>query len=95
MPEETAHRFAPKARVGVYQRRESAVGRTFLRFSFAATAVAPEPGFTFDHGIERTLWMTRDEIAAAIERFRSPWVRASVDDFPAGRHLPLDMIRTL
>ena len=92
--EETAHRFVPQALVGVYQWKEPDAGRTFLRFSFVGSVDAPVPGALLDDGIERTLWMTRDEIAGASARFRSPWVLVSVDDFLAGRRLPLNLIRT-
>ena len=50
---------------------------------------------SLDRGIERTVWMTRDEIAAAAKRYRSPWVLISIDDYLAGRRMPLDLIRTL
>ena len=93
--EETTCRFTPQALVGVYQWRESEGGRTFMRFSFAGSVAAPDTGLSLDHGIERTVWMTRDEIAAAAERYRSPWVLISIDDFLAGRRMPLDLIRTL
>ena len=92
--EETAHRFVSQALDGIYQWKEAAAGRTFLRFSFVGSVESPAPGFALEVGIERTLWMTREEIAAASARFRSPWVLISIDDFLAGRRMPLDLIRT-
>ncbi len=93
--EETTCRFTPQALVGVYQWRETGGERTFMRFSFAGSVAAPDPGLSLDHGIERSLWMTRDEVAAAAGRYRSPWVLISIDDYLAGRRMPLDLIRTL
>jgi uncharacterized protein (DUF2126 family) len=43
----------------------------------------------------RTLWLSRDEIAAESARLRSPMVLTSVDDWLAGHRLPLDAIRWL
>ena len=48
-----------------------------------------------DHGILRALWLDRDEVASAGARLRSPMVLASIDDWLAGRRLPLDAIRSL
>jgi hypothetical protein len=48
-----------------------------------------------DDGILRTLWLTREEIAAESARLRSPMVLASVDDWLAGHRLALDTIRWL
>lgn len=93
--EETTCRFTPQALIGVYQWREAGGGRTFMRFSFAGTVAAPDSSLDLDHGIERFLWMTRDEIAAASGRYRSPWVLICIDDYLAGRRMPLDLIRTL
>lgn len=93
--EETTCRFTPQAVVGVYQWRENEGGITFMRFAFAGSVAAPDAGLSLDHGIERTVWMTRDEIAAAAKRYRSPWVLISIDDYLAGRRMPLDLIRTL
>ena len=93
--EETACGFTPEALIGVYQWREPARGRTFMRFSFAGSVSAPVADLKLDAGIERALWMTRDEIAAAAGRFRSPWVLVSIDDYLAGRRMPLDLIRSI
>ena len=93
--EETARPFQPEALTGIYQWRDSARERTFLRFTFCGHAGDVLPGRSLDAGIARTLWMTREEIAASAARHRSPWVLTCVDDYLAGRRLPLDLIRTL
>ena len=41
------------------------------------------------------VWMTRDEIAAAQPRLRSPMVLRGVDDFLAGQRLPLETLARL
>jgi 8-oxo-dGTP pyrophosphatase MutT (NUDIX family) len=95
--EETAYDFTPTALVGMYMSRYCSKRRgtdvTYLRFTFCGT-----PGRQYDepldHGIIRTLWMTRDEIAATEERHRSPIVLRCVDDYLAGKRVPLDLMHT-
>lgn len=70
-------------------------GEAFLRFTFAAQALAHDPARPLDDGIVRALWMTREEVVAASERLRSPMVLAGIDDWLAGHRLPLNAIRNL
>ncbi|NCT66316.1 MAG: NUDIX hydrolase [Rhodanobacteraceae bacterium] len=92
--EETGWHVALTCLLGVQQWR-SPSGRQFVRFTFAAEPLRHEPARPLDEGIVRALWLHRDEIAAAAERLRSPMVLASVDDWLAGRRLPLDAVRQL
>lgn len=95
--EETAHEFLPEALVGMYMSRYLSKSRgrdiTYLRFTFCGKA-----GRRFDqpldHGILRTLWMTRDELAACQERHRSPIVLQCVDDYLAGQRTALALLHT-
>lgn len=95
--EETAHEFTPHALVGMYMSRYRSPRRaqdvTYLRFAFCgeAGAVHERP---LDHGIIRTLWMTRDELAACPERHRSPLILQCVDDYLAGRRTALNLLHT-
>jgi hypothetical protein len=66
---------------------------TYLRFTFCGTAGA-EHDRPLDEGIIRTLWMTRDELAACQERHRSPLVLQCVDEYLAGRRAPLALLHT-
>jgi 8-oxo-dGTP pyrophosphatase MutT (NUDIX family) len=95
--EETAHDFTPTALVGMYMSRYCSKRRgtdvTYLRFTFCGTA-GKEYDQPLDHGIIRTLWMTRDEIAACEERHRSPIVLRCVDDYLAGLRAPLELLHT-
>ena len=45
-----------------------------------------------DHGILRSLWMTIDELRASVDRHRSPLVLQCIEDYLAGKRLPLDAI---
>ena len=79
--------------VGIYQWAND--DGHFLRFTFSANARSHDPARELDNGIVRALWMTRDEIAAAQGRLRSPMVLRGIDDFLAGKHLPLDALNYL
>ena len=50
-------------------------------------------GRALDAGIVRAVWLTRDEIVACRERHRSPLVLQCVDDYLAGRRMPLALLR--
>lgn len=91
--EESAHPFTPEYLVGVYHWPDESKDITYLRFAFGGALGAAVAGRALDAGIVRTLWLTRDEVAAARARHRSPYVLACVDDYLAGRRFPLDLVR--
>lgn len=95
--EEAAHDFVPQALVGMYMSRYTSKIRgtdvTYLRFAFCGQA-GRQYDRPLDHGILRTLWMTRDEMAACQERHRSPLMLKCVDDYLAGKRAPLDLLHT-
>jgi 8-oxo-dGTP pyrophosphatase MutT (NUDIX family) len=78
--------------VGIYQWAHADSDRHFLRFSFAARPVEHDPERTLDAGIERAVWLTRPQLAAEHARLRSPMVLRCVDDWLAGKRLPLDAL---
>lgn len=93
--EETAWRFEPRAIVGVYVWRPEHVSRTFLRIAFAGDLLGHDPVRPLDHGILRTRWLTREQLAAPQARLRSPLVLQCVDDYAAGVRHPLSLITHL
>lgn len=93
--EETAFEIALDAFVGVGQWHSPVHRHHIVRFAFAGHAIRQHPERALDAGITRTLWMTYAEIAAAHARLRSPLVLSSLDDWLAGRRLPLTMLRSL
>jgi 8-oxo-dGTP pyrophosphatase MutT (NUDIX family) len=93
--EETGWRVELTGFVGVYQWANNDGDRHFLRFAFAARALAHDAQRPLDDGIVRALWLTRAEIAAAQARLRSPMVLRCVDDWLAGKRLPLDAVTSL
>jgi ADP-ribose pyrophosphatase YjhB (NUDIX family) len=90
--EESAHPFTPEFLVGIYHWPNEPKDVTYMRFAFGG-AVGPAQARALDTGIVRTVWMSREEIAASRARHRSPYVLACVDDYLAGRRFPLDLVR--
>jgi 8-oxo-dGTP pyrophosphatase MutT (NUDIX family) len=88
--EETAHRFAPEALVGIYRWHYAARDVTFLRFCFSGRIEGVERR-ALDREIVRLHWLTREELLARRAEHRSPLVQRCVDDFLAGRRFPLDV----
>ncbi|MFT5645263.1 MAG: 8-oxo-dGTP pyrophosphatase MutT (NUDIX family) [Janthinobacterium sp.] len=95
--EETAHDFTPTALVGIYLSRYRSVRTgldvSYLRVTFCGD-VGREHDQPLDHGIIRTLWMGRDEMAACQERHRSPLMLQCVDEYLEGRRVPLSLLHT-
>ena len=96
--EETAHHFTPTALVGVYlsrfQRPTTGEDVTYLRLAFCGSLGLQEAGRGLDAGIVRTVWMTPQEVRASASRHRSPLVVRCLDDYLAGRRLPLEAVFT-
>ena len=95
--EEAAHEFFPDALVGIYMSRyiSSRTGAevTYLRFAFCGT-LGRQLDRALDEGILRTVWMTREELAACTERHRSPLVLRCIDDYLDGQRMPLSVLYT-
>jgi 8-oxo-dGTP pyrophosphatase MutT (NUDIX family) len=96
--EETAHPFEPSALVGIYlariTRESTGEDITYLRFAFCGAVGEPIPGRVLDEPVERTLWMTLDEVRASQPRHRSALVLQCIEDHHAGRRHPLDLLHT-
>jgi len=93
--EETAWTFHPEALVGIYYWEQPERQRSFLRFAFSGHVTDHEAHRPLDRGIERAVWLTREQIALRSSRLRSPMVMRCIDDFTAGRRYPLDVIRNV
>ena len=90
--EETGWKVTLTDFIGVYQWTNPDASRHFLRFAFAASPTHHDPNQPLDTGIERAVWLTRDEIVAATQRLRSPMVLRNVDDWLASKRFPLEVI---
>jgi 8-oxo-dGTP pyrophosphatase MutT (NUDIX family) len=93
--EETAWGFEPRAIVGVYVWRPAHMNRTFLRIAFSGELAGHDSARPLDHGILRTRWLNREELAQPRARLRSPLVLQCVDDYLAGARFPLSLISHL
>jgi 8-oxo-dGTP pyrophosphatase MutT (NUDIX family) len=93
--EETAWRFTPEFLVGVYLWAHPSGKSSYLRVCFGGSVHGHEPGSPLDAGIERALWLARDELQARSGRLRSPLVLAVVDDYLAGERYPLGVLKSL
>jgi 8-oxo-dGTP pyrophosphatase MutT (NUDIX family) len=89
--EETAWTFAPSALVGIYLWR-SPRGQTTLRFAFTGSVSALDTARRLDPPVQATHWFTRQEVIGRRERLRSVLVMRCIDDYLAGRRVPLAAI---
>jgi 8-oxo-dGTP pyrophosphatase MutT (NUDIX family) len=67
---------------------------TYVRLAFCGSVGQEIAGLSYDKEIIRTLWMSADDIRAAPEQHRSPMVMLCINDYLAGRRMPLDTVRT-
>jgi 8-oxo-dGTP pyrophosphatase MutT (NUDIX family) len=93
--EESAWHFAPQSLVGIYLWKQPESGKSFLRVAVAGAVTSHEPQRRLDRGIERTLWLPRDQIVAKSARLRSPMVLRCIDDYLAGSRHSLDVLQYL
>lgn len=93
--EETAWVFRPEALVGVYFWEQPERNLSFLRFAFCGTVVDHDPNRQLDRGIERALWMSREQIVVRAARLRSPMVLRCIDDYRSGQRFPLNVVTDL
>jgi 8-oxo-dGTP pyrophosphatase MutT (NUDIX family) len=96
--EETTCPFVPSELVGIYLARmlhpRSGEDITYLRFAFCGSVGEPIPGRVYDQPVERTLWLSLDEVRASAARHRSPLVLQCIEDHHAGQRFPLAALHT-
>ena len=78
--------------VGLYRRIEPSSGITTLRVCFSARAVEHYPDQPLDTGIERAVWLDRDQLVACVDRHRTELVMRCLDDYLAGASHPLSLL---
>lgn len=88
--EETAWEVQIDAIVGLYYWTHPK-GHTFVRTCFAGKALHHHPNQPLDRGIQRAVWLTREEITALGPKLRSPMVLHCIDDYLAGKRYPLEL----
>lgn len=95
--EETTCPFVPEGLVGIYltrlaHPREGDI--SYLRFAFYGRIGLPVAGRTLDAPVQRTLWMSLDEVRASQARHRSPLVLQCIEAHHAGQRFGLDVLFT-
>jgi ADP-ribose pyrophosphatase YjhB (NUDIX family) len=93
--EETAWTFVPHALIGVYLWDQLDRQRSYLRFTFTGEITGHDPHRPLDRGIERTLWMDREQLRSCSGQLRSPMVLTCIEDYLAGRRYPLEMLKCI
>lgn len=93
--EESAWEVELSGLLGIYAYKPQNLDYGFLRVAFAAQALRHHPERALDDGIERAVWLSRDELAGCSERHRSPMVLRGVDDYRLGRRYPLELLTHL
>jgi 8-oxo-dGTP pyrophosphatase MutT (NUDIX family) len=93
--EETAWQVEPRSLVGVYVWGKADRSVTYLRVAVAADPIQEAQDQALDEGIERVLWLTRDELVARQPQHRSPLVLQCVDDYLAGARHSLDVLKAV
>lgn len=91
--EETAWTFEPQALIGIYLWEQVERQRSFLRVTYFGEVTHHDPNRPLDRGIERALWMDREQIVARSARLRSPMVLRCIDDYLEGTRYPLDVAK--
>ncbi|PTS84239.1 NUDIX hydrolase [Pseudomonas sp. HMWF032] len=79
--------------VGIYLYTAPSNGITYQRVCFAGKALHQRPHHPLDDGIIGPRWLSRDELAAQPERWRSELVLRCIDDYLSGQHFALSLIR--
>ena len=93
--EETAWTFKPTTLIGIHLWRHPEDSTTFLRVSFTGNCVQFDPERRLDDGINRALWLSRDELLQQKNCLRSPLVLSCIDDYLSGARFPLTLLKSL
>lgn len=93
--EEAAYQFIPEAITGIYHWIQASTNITYLRLCFSGQCGEQISDISLDTGIQHTLWLSRDELAANQEKLRSPMVLRSIDDYLVGTRYGLDLLTNM
>ena len=91
--DEPAWPFHPEDLVGVYFWDVPEKQKSFMRFTFSGHVSEHDSRRRLDRGIQRTVWLTLEQIRAQTPRLRSPMVLRCIEDYLGGRRYPLDVVR--
>lgn len=90
--EETGWRVEVTALLALSRYVAPSNGVTYVRISFAATAVEHLPKANLDEGIIEAVWLSYDEICAKRNQLRSPLVLNDIERYRRGQLYPLELV---
>jgi 8-oxo-dGTP pyrophosphatase MutT (NUDIX family) len=93
--EETGYHVAAVALVGIYRWQAPGTMASYVRFAFEARVTAHDAQRPLDRGIVRASWLDYAALDARRAEHRSPLVMRCIDDFLAGKRLPLALLTEL
>lgn len=93
--EETGWRVEPESLVGAYLWSRADRDLAYLRIALAARPLSYDPSAPLDTGVERPIWLSRDELVARRDIHRSELVLRCLDDYLAGEAYPLTVLKSL
>ena len=93
--EETAWLFKPHSLVGIYHWRNPDTGITTMRFAFRGEVSDHRQLQPLDAPVIATHWLTPAELCLREPSLRSPLVLRCVEDWIAGKSLPLHSVADL
>ena len=91
--EETGWDVEPTGITGIYLYTAPSNGVTYQRVCFIAKAIKHHPDYPLDDGIVGAKWLTRDELLAQRESWRSELIIRCIDDYLQGNCFSLELIR--
>ena len=91
--EETGWDIELTAVIGIYLYTAPSNGVTYQRVCFAGKPIKHHPERALDDGIIAARWLTRDELLAQRENWRSELIGQCLDDYSSGRLHSLELIR--
>jgi 8-oxo-dGTP pyrophosphatase MutT (NUDIX family) len=90
--EETAWHFEPEWLLGIYTWHSPTGARSTLRFAFTGRVSAHEPSRRLDRPVIAAHWLRREQLLEPARVLRTPLVLRCIDDYLAGRRLPLSAV---
>ena len=93
--EESAWTFDPQHLIGIYSWRNPVKNHVIIRFAYSGTCHDHDPHQALDSGIERTLWLSVEELQENEARLRNPMVLRCISDYLNDKRYPLDVVQDL
>ena len=78
---------------GIYLYTAPSNGVTYQRVCFIAKALKHHPDYQLDDGIIGAKWLTYSELITQRDNWRSELIIRCIDDYLAGHHFSLELIR--